>query len=202
MIPFKTNGKAVLAWRQTFFALPFEDRMEKLTLMYYNALEEQLRLHHDRHAFKMTFKFMGHDVCREAFMLLTSLHANVLQKARSNAVAQPPKLRPAGRQTLPRFLAAERAPKYMHCRGWLVSYCQEKADYSPIDDCMWLPMGRKLYYYSLYVQHCVLQSGMAERDIAGMPLFMEMWRTDLPWVKTRQVHSPFTKCSLCEYSIA
>lgn len=160
--------------------------------MFYNKLKKHIEKHGGQAGFRMGFQFMGHEVCREAFITLSGISAVQLQRCRDHACAEPPRLNPLVRGDLPLHLSGQQAHKYISCRSWLIVYAERHADHSPMDGLLWLPVGRAQYYYAIYREDC-RRSGCSESAVASIQTFLEMWRFELPWIKIRLSNSPFTQ---------
>ena len=80
---------------------------------------------------------------------------------------------------------------HLQMRAWLLGYAETTGDYSPLDTCLWLPSGRKFYYY------CVYRTQHTERP-GSVGTFYNMWRTEFPWIKISG-GCLFTRCGLCEF---
>ena len=86
----------------------------------------------------------------------------------------------------------------MTARAWLLSYAQIYGDTSPLCDSLFLPAGRKQYFYAVYYRDRVVREVPREL-IVSLPYFLKMWRTELPWVQLRSATGPFTHCGLCDF---
>ena len=82
------------------------------------------------------------------------------------------------------------APVYLQMRAWLLDYAETAGDYSPLDACLWLPSGRKFYYYCVYKTQHTGRCGSADT-------FYKMWRNEFPWIKISG-GCLFTRCGLCD----
>ena len=83
----------------------------------------------DTSCFSMKFRFLGVDVCRQAFIYLSGIIPWYLQKARTEAVSDTPVLQLGVGPWLSR-----RPIKYVHARAWLLVYAMTRGDTSPIND--------------------------------------------------------------------
>ena len=87
LVPFRSQPASVLRWRKLWYSLPKQDREARLVKMFENALaNHKTRRFGDSSSFLMTFNLFGASVCRRAFIQLTGIHADTLQKARGRAV--------------------------------------------------------------------------------------------------------------------
>ena len=147
----------------------------------------------DTSCFSMKFRFLGVDVCRQAFIYLSGIIPHYLQKARTEAVSDTPVLQLGVGPWLSR-----RPMKYVHARAWLLVYAMTRGDTSPINDKIWLPCGRKQDYWSIYYKDCITKQ-IPDECIAQKSVFLTVWRTELPWIVLRTPAGLFTHCGLCDY---
>ena len=131
-------------------------------------------------------------------MALTGLDVHALLRARGHAVAAPPKLHPMAYGELFMYLRSRDISKYIGVRAWLLAYSEASGDHNPMDGSILLPAGHK-YFYRSAMCTAWRKLDYNEKDIPKLSLFLEVWRLELPWVRVRQSHSPFTKCGLCEF---
>lgn len=192
--PFRAAPSAVLRWRKLWYTLPKKDREHRLFNLFKSALSNHTaQCHGDPTAFLMKFKFFGEKVCRDAFIALTGIHADTLQKAR----------RAATTGALPLDLGygpwlGKKSMKYMNARAWLLSYAKSHGDTSPLCDKIYLPAGRREFFYAVYYADRTVKEHPAEH-VASESYFLAMWRTELPWIVLRSPQGPFTHCGLCDY---
>ena len=180
---------AAMRWRKLWYALPKEDRMNRLIQMYRAQWYELPD--HMRADFKMQYRVLGMNVCRDAFIAVTGMHADTLQAARKVATMQ-------ATQPVPSSLiwVGRRPLAYRDARAWLLDYAKTHGDTSPMSTLIYLPWGRKQFYWSSYFR-CRQQVGVT--TIAGYNLFCKVWRTELPWISIRTCTGPFTHCGLCDF---
>ena len=81
-------------------------------------------------------------VCREAFMIITGIHTEAIQRARMLAQGIAP-------LTLGKWVS-ERSLSYRQCRAWLLDYAKVHADTSPMEDKLFLPCAKKQHYWALF----------------------------------------------------
>ena len=86
----------------------------------------------------------------------------------------------------------------MDARGWLLEYARSHGDSSPLNDKIWLPAGRRGYYYATYYSDRV-SKGVEAKTVASLKTFLKVWREELPFITIRTANGPFTHCGLCEY---
>ena len=84
------------------------------------------------------------------------------------------------------------APIYLQMRSWFLDYAESVGDYSPLDSCLWLPAGRKFYYY------CVYKNQQVAGRAGKLDTFYKMWKTEFPWIRISG-GCLFTRCGLCEF---
>lgn len=181
-----------MRWRKMWYALPKEDREERLRKMFVDGLTKALDNGQDEDGFRMRYQIFGVQLCREAFIRVTGIHADTLQRARSTSMSG---FVPASSCGVWR---ERRAVAYLDARAWLLDYANVHADSSPLNNNLWLPHARKYVFWTAYWQDRT-QIGKDSSEIAGLKYFLKMWRTELPWVKVRPTSGPFTHCGLCDY---
>ena len=143
--------------------------------------------------FSMKYKVLGIPVCRQAFITLTGIHACTLQRARQQ-VSQTPNISPhslgcwVGRRPL----------AYMDARSWILQYSKTHGDTSPMNTKIFLPCGKKQYYWSVYFKDRS-DKGTPANQVAGLTTFLLAWRVELPFIEVRSSTGPFTHCGLCDY---
>ena len=81
---FRNCPNLVLRWRKMWYSLPKADRQERLRSFFATAKQQQEAEGQDE--FRMHFSVFGQSVCRDAFIRITGIHADTLQRARSAAV--------------------------------------------------------------------------------------------------------------------
>jgi hypothetical protein len=179
----------VLNWRKLWYALPKDDRHQRLVRLFQSEREQQMTLQHgDFTNFKMNYKVLGIPMCRTAFLMVTGLHVNVLQAARKAALGDGP---------VGGWLQ-RRSPKYHDCRAWLLDYSQTHGDTSSLIDQIYLPCGAIELYYSVYFRVRTSQNAGAD-TIAGLWLFRRTWSQDFPFITRRSPQGLFTHCGLCDF---
>ena len=138
--PFLEHVPSVLRWRKLWYALPKHDREAKLAAFY----ADQFKAHRetrlgDATGFTAKFQVFGFPVCRQAFIAITGIHADTLQKARGVGIGK-------NLQPLPAHgvWVMRRPLVYILTRAWLLTYGKAHGDTSPMDDAIYLPAGRKV----------------------------------------------------------
>lgn len=189
LVAFRKLPAVVLRWRKVWYALPKADRLARLVEAFSKEMKQQAAASHGLGGDRMCFKFFGQPVCREAFVRLTGIHACTLQEARQLAVT--------GR-SLAKGPRVQKSPVYIQARAWLLQYSEVHADTSPLHDHLFLPAGRRQYYWAAYYRDCVAK-GVSGSEIASLSYFLKMWRQEFPWIQLRSPNGPFTHCGLCDY---
>ena len=139
--------KIVLKWRKLFYALPKADREERLRDMFM----ESKRAHDSEDPdFRTAYSVLGMKVCRNAFISITGVHADTLQRVRGSVVQG------AVYSCNMAAWRSRRAPAYLDCRSWLIEYARQHADTSPLNDQLWLPYARKQFFWAAYLRDCSL----------------------------------------------
>ena len=182
----------VLRWRKVWYALPKADRMTRLVAEFEKGFRDQRLANAGLDLNRMQYTFFGFEVCREAFIKLTGIHADTLQVARGIALGK------SGRAQIPQVHRDRASKKYVEARSWLLAYADVHADSSPLRDSLYLPAGRRQYYYAVYFRECVTR-GRPPSEIASLDYFLMMWRREFPWIELRAPSGPFTHCGLCDY---
>ena len=130
-----------------WYSLPKADRQERLRAFF--AATKQQHEADGEDEFRMQYTVFGQSVCRDAFIRITGIHADALQRARSAAVA-------GVLQSESFAWRLRRAPAYLDCRAWLLDYAHIHADTSPLNTNLWLPYARKHFFWAAYVHDCAL----------------------------------------------
>ena len=191
---FRAAPATVLRWRKLWHALPKADRHHRLVHMFRAHFDHcaSLRTVEDT-SFSMRFHVLGVVVCRAAFIAVTGICAETLQHARhvslGGAIRDP---------RMHGLWVARRPLAYMDARAWLLEYARTHGGTSPLQTQIFLPVGRKQFYYACYFRDRV-ERGVAAEGVASLPRFLAAWRQELPWVAIRSTCSPFTHCGLCDY---
>ncbi len=192
--PFRNASNDVLTWRSLWYALPKVDRFQRLVNMFTTQRALQLKEHGgDQSAFCMRYFVMGHPVCRTAFIVVTDIFPDTISAAR--AATKPNALPDVSAHALT-CGRGRKAVLGSTVRSWLLDFAKVHADSSPIGDKLYLPSGRKDFYWTVYVKDRT-QAGDAE--IASSSTFLMVWRKELPWIVVRTPGGPFTHCGLCEF---
>ena len=167
---FRLQPGAALQWRKLWYALPKQDRETRPVDEFANAFKAHPAAHHGATTgFVMQYRLFGSKICRNAFVALTGIHPDNLQRARQIAtgVRRPP---------LPPGFSAwimHRPLTYINARAWLVQYAKTHADTSPMNDRLWLPAGRRQDYFAVYLNDRRAKQ-VAPRHIASQSYFLKV----------------------------
>jgi len=205
---FRANPLLVLRWRKMWYSLPKVDRERRLCEMVASQRAAHGVQHlGDHEGFHIDYAVLGIPMCRNAFIAVTAIYADTIQRARQNSINSLPNIRDEmGGGIVPASLSAQslgiwvsrRPLAYTDARSWLLSYAKSHGDTSPLNDKYYLPTGQRCFYYASYLNDR-LSKGVDIRHVASKPWFLQMWRVELPWVIPREASGLFTKCGLCEY---
>ena len=192
---FRLQPRAVLLWRRLWYALPKQDRDQRLTREFATAAQNHAAARlGDQAGFQMQYRWFGSKVCRDAFIALTGIHADTLQRARRIAMGEE-------RAPLPPCIGAwvmHRPLAYINARAWLLAYARTHADTSPMNDKLWLPAGRKRDIFAVYLNDRRAKHALPQH-VASESYFLKVWRQELAWLRLRAASGPFTHCGLCDY---
>lgn len=202
---FRQHPLLVLRWRKLWYSLPKADREYRLRQEFSRQRARQVEANlGDHEAFRMSYNVMGVPVCRQAFIAITGIAADTLQRARATSAVEHglavPEISTALSMT-PQDLGmwvSKRPIAYMDARAWLLDYAKTNGDTSPLNNKIYLPSGTKSCYYTCYL-HSRMSKGVAAQLVASLPWFLQAWRQELPWIVLRSSSGQFTKCGLCEY---
>ena len=84
---------------------------------------------------------------------------------------------------------------YLEARAWLEVYVEVNAESSPMKFEYYLPAGRKCYYF----EQMAYERTREGKICCSLKSFLEMWRTELPFVRICGSVCKFVKCGCCEY---
>ena len=142
--------------------------------------------------FSTQYRVLGIPVCRQAFISATGINTCTLQLARETV---------CGKRTVASSLGCwvgRRPLAYMDARSWLLQYAKTHGDTSPLNTKIFLPCGRKHYYWAAYYRDRQ-QKEAPPNQIASLTRFLLAWRTELPFIEVRSRSGLFTHCGLCDY---
>ena len=172
----RTAPEVVLRWRKLWYSMPKSDRDSRLADMFRRSKE---RVDDREEDFK---------VCREAFMIITGIHTEAIQRARMLAQGIAP-------LTLGKWVS-ERSLSYRQCRAWLLDYAKVHADTSPMEDKLFLPCAKKQHYWALFYFDLKKHG---HTDIPSRDTFLKAWRVELPFIVVRPPFGAFSSCGLCDF---
>ena len=112
---FRKHPTIVLKWRKMWYSLPKEDREERLRKMFADARQKCLDEGEDEDCFRMQFQVFGAQLCRDAFIRVTSIHADSLQRARKASMGWVA-------TSVAGVWRERRAVAYLDSRAWLLDY--------------------------------------------------------------------------------
>ena len=158
----------VYNWRVLWWSLPQIPRKEHLLHMFVNSLRAHRASGGADERWRMQYTFLGQNVCRDAFLLLTGLGASTLQAARDQALAGKVSWSSPAERGLHggRIENTNKAHSYLNARSWLEWYAATHAELSPMDGRAYLPAGRKCFYYAHYRKGVLEKHGVTEDDAA------------------------------------
>ena len=197
MEPFRQAHNALRNWRVLWRSIPASMRREALISMYAKPLAEHVAAGGDKRDFRMKkYSIFGVDVCLDAFCNLTGIGRWSLTTAREAAIN-------GHRSSLSRgelpmemsILPGARPVLYLEARAWLEVYVELVAESSSMKIEFYLPAGRKRYYFEQMAYERTCQ-GM---DHCSLQVFLDMWRTELPFIIICGSVCKFVKCGCCEY---
>ena len=192
---FRADACLCRNWRVLWHSLPRELRHEAILTMHAKSLHDH-RASSKLGVWKMAYKVLGVDVCRDAFTRITGIGCAALVEARDKALKSH-KSALIATELNPRELivATNKEKLYLDVRQWLVGYSKNGDKWSHHDSVVELPAGRKEFYYLIYVQDRKTQG----RAAAAQSTFLTAWRVELPWLTIHHSTSKFIACAICEY---
>ena len=93
------------------------------------------------------------------------------------------------------ILPGSRPQLYLEARAWLEIYVELVAESSPMKIEFYLPAGRNRYYFEQMAYERTCQG----KVYCSLQVFLEMWRTELPFIFICGSVCKFVKCGCCEY---
>ena len=165
--------------------------------MYAVKLAEHVDAGRHRDDFQMKiYSILGVKVCLDAFTNLSGIGRWSLTTARKAAIRGHQSS--LSRGELPMEMTILQHPKpqlYLEARAWLEVYVEVNAESSPMKFEYYLPAGRKCYYFEQMAYERTRQGKIH----CSLQVFLEMWRTELPFVRICGSVCKFVKCGCCEY---
>ena len=202
----------VLNWRVLWSSMPNFMRHELLLSEARDQLAKHRASGQPDKSFDMSYSFLGINVCRSAFMMLTGLGVPFLQTARAAALNDKESYAPRSEIGAWRRIANAAWPqKYLDARQWLISYADKFGSWNPARDRCHLPAGRREFYHAAYVADRVQQGCRPPQDggerkrrisdgiIAEPRAFLRAWSVELPWLLVNVSAGTFVHCPLCDY---
>ena len=148
----------------------------------------------DLDADKISYRVMGHHVCKEAFVKITGIGNWSVQHARDmvlNGTVSSLSRRELGYARV--IQARNKEPKYLDARAWLEHYADKFGDRSPMEMMTYLPKGRTSTVYALYAHD---RTGLL---CALVAVFLDAWRFELPWLIMAPALCKFVHCGVCDF---
>jgi len=206
------SASVVINWRILWWSLPKTSRKEHLLKAFRASLASHRAMGGTDERWRMQYQFLGHSVCRNAFMILSGASAFACQEARDAALQG--KCCWVSRAELglaSSIRNASKAAAYLGARQWLEWYAATYAEMSPMSNLAYLPAGRKAFYYQHYRQDMLKRAALTspsgvyapgdnpDLQLADESTFLKAWRMEVPWLVVCKSVSMFTRCSVCEY---
>ena len=159
----------VYNWRVLWWSLPQVQRKEHLLRFFVDSLRDHRATGLPDERWRVQYKFLGINMCRDAFLTLSGLGSSSLQSAREQALTNKVSWSsPAERGMHGGTMANNsKAAKYLGARQWLEHYAATHAEMSPMDAKAYLPAGRKCFYYAHYRKDMLERYGVTEADAQG-----------------------------------
>jgi hypothetical protein len=184
---FRANPGMVRNWRLLWWSVPTHRRHELL-------LEQFVRFPND-------YIFLGVKVCRKAFMQLTGTGASTIVDLKAKAVAGDRSVSSLSEKKLAAGICNLSKPKrYLDCAQWVQVYAESHGEQSPMTGQIFLPAGRKLFYYAQYL-HDRSQQDLSSLDghAGDHRTFLKAWQTECFYITIAKSESMFTRCGCCEF---
>ena len=168
---FRADTGLCRNWRVLWNSLPRELRNEAILTMY----AKSLHAHHASNklgTWKMDYKVLGVDVCRDAFLRITGIGSGHLLEVRNKALKSHKSALSFSQLMSTLMIRATNKDKlYLDVRQWLVGYSKSGDKWSHMTGVE-LPAGRKEFHYLIYVQDRKKQ----RRAFAAQSTFLTAWR--------------------------
>ena len=158
----------VYNWRVLWWSLPWVQRKEHLLHFFVNSLRTHRASGMPDERWRVQYKFLGMNVCRDAIISLTGLGSSTLQAAREQALAGKESWSSLAERGMHGGMMGNtnKAAAYLGARQWLEWYAETHAELSPMDARAYLPAGRKAFYYAHYRKDMLERYGVSEAEAA------------------------------------
>ena len=155
----------VLNWRILWSSMPNFMRHELLLSEARDQPAKHRASGQPDKSFEMSYSFLGINVCKSAFMMLTGTGVPFLQSARADALKNKKSYAPRSEIGAWRRIANAVWPqKYLDARQWLIVYAEKFGSWNPARDRCHLPAGRREFYHAAYVADRVQQGCRPPQD--------------------------------------
>ena len=117
---------------------------------------------------RVQFTFLGVNVCRDAFLVLTGVGSSVLQSVRADVLNNKASYSTAAERGLHGALLRNTSKNmaYLSARQWLEAYAESHSEWSPMDAKAYLPAGRKVFFYYHYRRDMLERHGLTDDGVA------------------------------------
>ena len=193
---FRENNGIVRNWRVLWHSLPMHQRRELILRLFKADFDNRQDPVNEQREWRMQYTFLGVDVCKKGFQILTRIGNSSLTKARTGAKRN--NCSSLSRHEMGYDLALRMTNKpqlYLDARRWLENYGSTFAEQSPNSLICTLPPGRKHFYYLAY-RH---DRESDNRDFASEPVFLMCWRVDVSWLIVAPGNQQQGKCGVCTF---
>ena len=94
---------------------------------------------------RLQFTFLGVNVCRDAFLVLTGVGSSVTQAVRGDVLSNKVSYSTPAERGLHggRLKSTSKSMAYLSARQWLEAYAGSHSEWSPMDAKAYLPAGRQ-----------------------------------------------------------
>ena len=158
----------VYNWRVFWWSLPWATRKEHMLRLYADSLHAHRASGMADDRWRVQYTFLGKNVCRDAFLILSGLGSSFLQAAREQALANKVSWSSPAERGLHGGTMQNnaRSSAYLGARQWLEWYAETHSEWSPMSWNAYLPAGRKVFYYYHYRKDILARHGLTEVDAA------------------------------------
>ena len=140
---FRENPRTVQNWRVLWRSLSAQMRQELLM----RFMAQSLADHRNSGSFagwQVKYRFLGQEVCKAAFMMLTGVGGSSINKARERALSGQQSVHSRQELGYDLLIVNTNLPKlHLDARSWLQNYACTHAEQSPISQQYCLPAGKK-----------------------------------------------------------